>query len=425
MGFFDRLKKAFNVFVRYNPEEAAAQATSNTISYFGSYRPDRTYFTNGTDRSIVSAIYNRMAVDCSSRKIRHVVKDTKTDKIKEEVNSGLSKCFKCFANKDQTGVFLIRDIVETMFDDGVVAVVPTIWEYPDDARPSDVSPSAEGILSLRTGRIKAWYPDYVDVDVYNDESGKVETVCLPKKHVAIIENPYYPIMNDKNSVAQRLIKKLNMLDAIDEECSSGKMNLIIQLPYVVKSSLRKEQAETRRKEIEDQLRDNRYGIAYTDGTEKITQLNRPLENNLLDEIKFLSSMLHSQLGVTSGILDGTADSSTMNNYYIRMIGPILTEIAQELQRKFLTEDDISEGQAIITVNSPIDLLPINEIAKSADTFIRNEILSANEVRMILGIMPSPDPKSDELRNPNMPEEKPTNSIDNSGSLEEGENQNGK
>ena len=372
---------------------------SNTGTGY-TYRPDRVRFTRGNERSIVTSIYNRMALDVSAINIQHCKLD-ENDRFVSKVNSRLNECLNLEANCDQTGRAFIQDIVMSMLDEGCVAIVPI-----DTTFDPKITGSYD-ILSMRTGKILEWYPDRIQVRVYNDKTGKKEEIVVPKKNVAIIENPLFAIINEPNSTMQRLIRKLNLLDYVDEQSGSGKLDLIIQLPYVIKSEARRQQAEMRRKDIETQLSGSKYGIAYTDGTERITQLNRSVENNLMKQIEYLTSMLYSQLGITQSILDGTADEQTMLNYYNRTIEPIVSAIVDEMKRKFLTKTARTQMQSIMFFRDPFKLTTVNNIAEIADKFTRNEIMSSNEVRQIIGRKPSDDPKADKLVNSNIsqPEER--------------------
>ena len=356
-------------------------------------RPDRTRLTRGNERSIITSIFNRIALDAAAIKINHCKID-ENGRFEYIIKSSLNECLTVEANIDQTSRAFIQDAVMSMFDEGSVALVPV---------DTTINPNITGaydVCTMRTGKILEWKPQSVKVRVYNDRTGVKEDIELPKKSVAIIENPLYAVMNEPNSTLQRLIRKLNLLDAIDEQSGSGKLDLIVQLPYVVKSPTRKEQAEKRRKDIEEQLK-GPYGIAYVDGTEKIIQLNRPVENNLMKQIEYLTNMLYSQLGITQAILDGTADEQTMLNYYSRTIEPILSAIVDEMKRKFLTKTARTKMQTIAFFRDPFTLVPVNNIADIADKFNRNEILTSNEIRQIIGIRPSKDPKADELRNSNL------------------------
>ena len=384
-----RLKHAWNAFFNKDPTPVRWDAGS---AY--AYRPDRPRLTRGNERSIVTAVYNRIAIDVSALKIRHCRLD-ENERYIEDVESKLNRCLFIEANIDQTSRAFMQDIVMSMLDEGCVAVIPVDTTF---------NPSMTGaydILTMRTGKILEWYPSAIKVRVYNEKTGEKEDIIVPKTMAAIIENPLYAVMNEPNSTLQRLIRKLNLLDAIDEQSGAGKLDLIIQLPYIIKTEARRQQAETRRKDIEMQLSGSKYGIAYTDGTERITQLNRPLENNLMKQIEYLTSMLFSQLGITQSILDGTADEKTMLNYNNRTVEPIVSAIVDEMKRKFLTKTAISQRQSIKYFMDPFKLVPINNIADIADKFTRNEILSSNEVRQIIGIKPSDDPKADKLINKNI------------------------
>ena len=391
-----RLKRAWNAFTK-NRDPTDIQYPSVGTGYV--YRPDRVRFTRGNERSIVTSVYNRIAMDVAAITIKHCRID-KNGRYIEDIKSGLNDCLTVEANIDQTGRSFIQDVVMSMFDEGSVAIVPVDTSF--DPRNS----SSYDILSMRAGQILEWYPAHVKVRVYNDRTGKKEDLVLPKRSVAIIENPLYSVINEPNSTMQRLIRKLNILDAIDEQSGSGKLDLIIQLPYVIKSEARQQQAEKRRKDIEDQLK-GPYGIAYTDGTEKITQLNRPVENNLMKQIEYLTNQLYGQIGMTSSVLDGTADEKAMLNYNNRTIEPIVSAIVGAMKRSFLSKTARTQGQTIMFFRDPFKLVPINNIADIADKFTRNEILSSNEVRQIVGMRPSDDPKADELRNSNInqPEDK--------------------
>lgn len=413
MGIINRFKNAWNTFLNRDP----------TIDYgVGggySYRPDRIRFSRGNERSIVTSLYNRIAIDVASIDIRHVRLDENDRYIKDE-DSYLNDCLKYQANKDQTSQAFIQDIVMSMFDEGYVAIVPV---------DTDIDPrrGSFDIISLRTGQITAWYPDAVRVKVYNDRNGQKQEIVLPKNDVGIIENPFYSIMNEPNSTLSRLIRKLNLLDFVDEQSSSGKLDLIIQLPYIIKSEARKQQAEQRRKDIEQQLAGTKYGIAYTDGTERITQLNRPVENNLLKQIEYLTAMVYSQLGITQTVLDGTADEQTMLNYMTRTIKPIIEAIVNEMKVKFLTRTARTQKQSIMYFRDPFELVPVNNIAEIADKFTRNEIMTSNEIRQIVGMKPSDDPKADQLINSNLNhnEDKPeAEKAEGEENNKEDKNQNG-
>lgn len=384
-----RLKHAWNAFLNRDP---TLNYRDSGISY--SYRPDRPRFTRGNEKSIVTSVYNRIALDVSSIDIRHVRLD-ENDRYLSIVNSGLNNCLSLEANIDQTGRAFVQDIVMSMFDEGSVAIIPV-----DTSRNPNETESYD-ILTMRTGQILEWFPRHVRVRVYNDRTGQREDIMVAKETVAIVENPLYAVINEPNSTMQRLIRKLNLLDAVDEQASSGKLDLIIQLPYVIKTETRRQQAEKRRKDIEEQLSGSKYGIAYTDGTERITQLNRSVENNLMKQIEYLTSMLYSQLGITTTILDGTADEKTMLNYNNRSIEPIISAIVDEMKRKFLTKTARSQKQSITFFRDPFKLVPVNDLAEIADKFTRNEIMTSNEIRQVIGMKPADDPKADELRNSNI------------------------
>lgn len=398
MGLFDKLKHSWNAFVN----NRSPTNYYNDIGYSYSYRPDRVRFTRGNERSIVTSVYNRIALDVSSIDIKHVRLDENGSFI-SVIDSGLNNCLTLEANIDQTGRALKQDIVMSMMDEGCIAIVPV----DTTVNPTETGPGAYDILSMRTGKILEWYPSHVKVRVYNDRTGNKEDIIVPKKTVAIVENPLYAVMNEPNSTMQRLIRKLNLLDFIDEQSGSGKLDLIIQLPYIIKTEARREQAEKRRKDIENQLAGSKYGIAYTDGTEKVTQLNRPIENNLMKQIEYLTNMVYSQLGITQSVLDGTADEQTMLNYNNRTIEPIVSAIVDEMKRKFLSKTARSQLQSILFFRDPFKLVPVNNIAEIADKFTRNEILTSNEIRQIIGIKPSNDPKADQLINSNISQSKQT------------------
>ena len=390
MGIRDRLQHAWNAFV-YNDNTYADPQNLGGLSTF---RPDRVHFSRGVERSIVTSVYNRLALDVSSIAIKHVRLD-ENGRFKEEVDSGLQNCLNVEANIDQTGRAFLQDVVMSMLDEGCVAIVPV---------DTTIDPAKSGsyeINTMRTGKILEWYPAHVRVRVYNDKKGIHEELVLPKSSVAIIENPLYAVINEPNSTMQRLIRKLNLLDVVDEQTSSGKLDLIIQLPYVIKSEARRKQAEERRKDIEMQLSGSKYGIAYTDGTERITQLNRPAENNLMKQVEYLTSMLYSQLGLTQSIMDGSADDKTMLNYYNRTVEPILAAITDEIKRKFLTKTARSQKQTVMYFRDPFKLTPVVDLAEIADKFTRNEIMTSNEIRQIVGMKPADDPSADELRNKNL------------------------
>lgn len=389
MALMDRLKHAWNTFKNKDP----TQVNWNIGPSYG-YRPDRMRYTRGNERSIVTAVYNRIAMDVAAVNLKHIRLD-ENDRYKETIDSGLNNCLSVEANLDQTGRAFIQDLVASMLDEGCVAAVPT---------DADDEPEDSGnfkVYTLRTGKILEWYPRYVKVEVYNEQEGQRQQIIIPKSTVPLIENPMYSVMNEPNSIYQRLVRKLTLLDVVDEQTSSGKLDLIIQLPYIIKTEARREQAEKRRKDIEKQLSEGKYGIAYTDGTERITQLNRPVENNLMKQIEYLTSMFFSQLGITQSILDGTADEKTTLNYYNRTIEPILSAIADEMKRKFLTPTARSQKQTIAYFRDPFKLVPVNDIAEIADKFTRNEIMTSNEIRQVIGMKPSSDPNADVLRNKNL------------------------
>ena len=388
--FLNRIKNAWNAFV--NNRDPISKWKDIGSSYY--YRPDRQRFTGGNERTIVTSVYNRIAMDVAAIDIKHVRLD-ENDRYLETIDSGINRCFSEEANIDQTGRAFIQDIVMSMLDEGCVAIVPV------DTNVDPTLSNSYDILSMRVGKILQWYPNHVQVRVYNDRTGNKEDLILPKETVGIIENPLYAVINEPNSTMQRLIRKLSLLDAIDEQSSSGKLDLIIQLPYTIKTEARRQQAEQRRKEIEMQLTNSKYGIAYTDGTEHITQLNRPIENNLMKQIEYLTSMLYSQLGITTTILDGSADEKTMLNYYTRTIEPIISAIVCEAKRKFLTKTARSQRQSFLFFRDPFKLVPISQIADIADKFTRNEIASSNEIRQCIGMKPSKDPKADMLINSNL------------------------
>ena len=393
-----RFKRAWNAFTNNrDPTHERRQYQNTGIGYV--YRPDRVRFTRGNERSIVTSVYNRIAMDVAAIAIKHCRTDDNGRYI-EDIKSGLNECLTLEANIDQTGRSFIQDVVMSMFDEGAVAIVPV-----DTSFDPTVSDSYD-IRSMRVGKILEWYPAHVKVKVYNDRTGQKEDLVLPKRSVAIIENPLYAVINEPNSTMQRLVRKLNILDAIDEQSGSGKLDLIIQLPYVIKTDARKEQAEKRRKDIEEQLK-GPYGIAYTDGTERITQLNRPVENNLMKQIEYLVNQLYGQIGMTPSVLDGTANEREMLNYNNRTIEPIISAIADAMKRRFLSKTARTQGQTIMFFREPFKLVPVNEIAEIADKMSRNEILSSNEIRQIIGFKPSNDPHADELRNSNInqPEDK--------------------
>lgn len=384
-----RLRHAWNAFRNRDPTE---QFKDIGAGYY--YRPDRVRLTRGNERSIVTSIYNRIAIDVASIDIKHCRLDD-NERFVSEIDSNLNSCLTLEANIDQTARAFRQDIVMSMFDEGCVAIVPV------DTTLDPNKTNSYDILSMRTGKIIEWYPQHVKVRVYNEKTGKKEDITVPKSTVGIIENPLYSIINEPNSTMQRLIRKLSLLDITDEQTASGKLDLIIQLPYVIKTEARRQQAENRRKDIEMQLASSKYGIAYTDGTERITQLNRSVENNLLKQIESLTSTLYSQLGITQAILDGTADEKTMLNYNNRTIKPIVSAIVDEMKRKFLTKTARSQKQTILFFRDPFKLVPVNDFAEIADKFTRNEITTSNEIRQIIGLKPSDDPKADQLINSNI------------------------
>ena len=416
MGVLDRLRHGWNAFMNRDPTYAKDLGPS----YY--YRPDRPRFTRGNERSIVTSVYNRIALDASAITIQHVRLD-ENGRFLSTIDSDLNKCLTLDANIDQTGRAFLQDAVMSMLDEGCVALVPV----ETDVDPNDTD--SYKIFSIRTGKIVEWRPQHVKVRVYDERTGRKEDITISKSSVAIVENPLYAVINEPNSTMQRLIRKLSLLDVTDEQTASGKLDLIIQLPYIIKTEARRQQAEQRRKDIEMQLAGSKYGIAYTDGTEHITQLNRSVENNLMKQVEYLTSMLYSQLGITQTILDGTADEKTMINYYTRTIEPIVSSIVDEMKRKFLTKTARSQRQSIEFFRDPFKLVPVNDIAEIADKFTRNEILTSNEIRQIVGMKPSNDPKADELINSNISQSKKDNSVftrDLAKDFEEGgKNQNGK
>lgn len=389
MGFFQQLQHGWNAFRNRDP---TPNYQNVGMSY--SYRPDRPRFTRGNERSIITSVFNRIALDAAAIDIKHCRLDD-NNRFVSVVNSGLNNCLSLEANADQTARAFIQDIVMSMLDEGAVAIVPV-----DTSLDPKVTNSYD-ILTMRTGKILQWYPAHVRLQVYNERTGNKEEIMVPKSTVAIVENPLYAVINEPSSTMQRLARKLAILDSIDEQNGSGKLDLIIQLPYVIKTEARRQQAELRRKDIETQLSGSKYGIAYTDGTERITQLNRPVENNLMSQIEYLTNMLYSQLGMTQDILNGTANEQTMLNYYSRTIEPIISAIVDEMKRKFLTKTARSQMQSIIYFRDPFKLVPVNSIAEIADKFTRNEILTSNEIRQIIGMKPHPDPKADQLINSNI------------------------
>ena len=383
-----RFRRAWNAFLNRDP------TNYNNIGTSYSYRPDRPRLTRGNERSIITAIFNRIALDVASIDIRHCILD-KDDRFQSIKDSGLNDCLSLEANIDQTGRAFIQDVVMSMLDEGCVAIVPVdTTDNPDITMGYDIN-------TMRTGKIVEWYPAHVKVRLYNDRTGNKQEVIFSKRSVGIVENPLYAIINEPNSTMQRLIRKLNLLDVVDEQSCSGKLDLIVQLPYSIKTPSRREMAETRRKDIEMQLSGSKYGIAYMDGTEKITQLNRPVENNLMSQVEYLTNMVYSQLGITQSILEGSADEQTMLNYTSRCIEPIISAIVDEMKRKFLSKTARTQKQTILFFREPFKLVPVSAIAEIADKFTRNEIMSSNEVRQKIGMKPSSDPKADQLINSNI------------------------
>lgn len=388
MSFGSRLKHAWNAFT------GTDYTTYQDVGPGYSSRPDRIRLTRGNERSIITSVYNRIALDVAALNVQHIRLD-ENGRFLSVIQDGLNTCLTVEANIDQTARAFIQDIVVSMLDEGCVAIVPVDTTY---------NPSVTGsydIQTMRVGKILDWYPQHVRVCLYNERTGAKENILVPKSTVAIVENPLYAVVNEPNSTMQRLIRKLNLLDVIDEQSGSGKLDLIIQLPYVIKTEARRQQAENRRKDIEAQLSGTKYGIAYADGTERITQLNRSVNNNLMSQIEYLTSMLYSQLGITQSILDGTADEKTMLNYNNRTIEPIISAIVDEMKRKFLTKTARSQSQSISFFRDPFKLVPVNDIAEIADKFTRNEIMTSNEIRQVIGMKPSDDPRADELRNKNL------------------------
>ena len=389
MGLIERLQHSWNAFMNKDPTY-----NHQDVGPGYSYRPDRPRLSRGNERSTVTSIFNRIALDVAALNITHCKVDV-NGRFISKMNSPLNNCLNLEANIDQTGRAFIQDLVISMFDEGCVAIVPV---------ETDIDPNVSGsydILSMRVGKIIEWHPKHVKVRVYNENTGNKEDILLPKKTVGIIENPLFAVVNEPNSTLQRLMRKLTLLDLVDEQTSAGKLDMIIQLPYTIKSEARRSQAEARRKDIEMQLTNTKYGIAYVDATEKITQLNRPLENNLMKQIEYLTNMLYSQLGITQSILDGTADEQVMLNYHSRTIEPIISAIVDEMKRKFLTKTARTQNQTITFFRDPFKLVPVNSIADIADKFTRNEIMTSNEIRQVIGMIPSNDPKADELRNSNL------------------------
>ena len=418
--FFTRFQNAWNAFLGRDPTNRFLD--NNYNGWYSGYsdRPDRQRMNYGNERSIIAAIYNKIAIDCAQVTIQHVRTD-ENDRYIEEIDSGLNNCLTLDANMDQTGRAFIQDLVLSMFDEGCIAVLPT------DTTKNPNKTDSYDILTMRVGKIIEWHPTTVKIEAYNENLGKKQQIVMQKKDVAIIENPLYAVMNEPNSTLRRLIRKLNLLDAVDEQSSAGKLDLIIQLPYTIRTQARKDQAEARRKNIEDQLAGSKYGIAYADATEHITQLNRPVENNLMNQIQYLTSMLYSQLGLSEAIFNGTADEQAMLNYYNSTIEPILSAITDEFKRKFLTKTARTQHQSIMFFRDPFKLVPVNQIADIADKFTRNCILSSNELRGIIGFKPSDDPKADELINSNLNQseeeekeaEEPIEQKQNKGEIQNG------
>lgn len=404
-NFMTRLKHSWNAFMNRDP----TYSSFRDIGMSSSFRPDRPRLTRGNERTIITAIYNRIATDVSGININHCRVDS-NGRFVENINSSLNTCLTLEANTDQTGRAFIQDVVISMLDEGYVAMVPV-----DTTIDPAISGSYE-IESMRTGKILEWYPKHVKVRVYNEKTGQKEDITLPKSSVGIIENPFYAVFNEQNSTMQRLIRKLNILDIVDEQSSAGKLDLIIQLPYVTRSDTRRQEAQRRRKEMEDQLMNSKYGVAYADSSEKIIQLNRSLDNNLMKQIEYLTNMLYSQLGITQAILDGSANEQELLNYNNRLIEPIVSAIVDEMKRKFLTKTARSQLQTIKFFRDPFKLVPINNIADIADKFTRNEILTSNEIRQIIGMKPSNDPKADKLINSNLnqPENGMAQPVDENG-----------
>ena len=410
MGLKNRLQHAWNAFANKDPTYSSGYG-----GYL--YRPDRPRFSRGNERSIVTAVLNKISMDCAAINVEHVRLDD-NNRFVEVLNTGLNKCLTLEANLDQTGRAFIQDVVMSLMDEGCIVIVPV---------ETTLNPNISGgfdITNMRVGKVLEWYPDKVSIRVYNEKTGQKQDIVMPKNTVSIVENPLYAVMNEPNSTMQRLIRKLNILDAIDEQSGSGKLDLIIQLPYLVRSNQRKQQAEERRKAIEDQLSNSKYGVAYTDGTEHVTQLNRSVENNLMSQIEYLTSMLYSQLGITQSVMDGTADDKTMINYYNRTIEPILSAIVDEMKRKFLTKTARSQKQSIVFFRDPFRLVPVADLAEIADKMTRNEIMSSNEIRQIVGMKPSDDPKADELRNKNLSEPTSEETNNDNYNFEQEEFQNG-
>lgn len=408
MNPLTRLKHAWNLFTY---EENPKRRSPTGVGYYSN--PNRVRFSRGNERTIVTSVYNRIALDAAAIEIRHVKMD-ENNRFVDYIDSGLDNCLSVEANIDQTSRSFIQDIVSSMLDEGCVAVVPI-----DTTLDPNVTNSYD-IKTMRVGKITQWYPDRVTVSLYNDLTGTREEVTIPKRQVAIIENPLYSVMNEPNSTMQRLIKKLSLMDSADEEIASGNLDLIIQLPYAVKTEAKRNLAEARRKEVEEQLNGARYGVAYIDGTEHVTQLNRPVENNLMKQVEYLTAQLYAQLGLTQTIMDGSADENTMNNYYNRTIEPILSAIVDEFNRKFLTRTARTQKQSVMFFRDPFKLIPVSQISEFADKFTRNEIMTSNEIRQLVGFKPSDDPGADELRNKNLSQS--SEEITNKNKEPEGENE---
>lgn len=404
MEIGSRFKNAFNAFLNRDPTDRF-----NYVGQASTHRPDRPRLTRGNERSIVTSVYNRIGLDVAAIAINHIRTD-ENNRFLSVINSGLNNCLTLEANGDQTGRAFIQDAVMSMLDEGCIAIVPV------ETTMNPMLSNSYDVLSVRTGKIISWHPYHVTVKVYNERTGIKEDLTLPKTSVAIVENPLYAVVNEPNSTMQRLIRKLNILDAVDEQSGTGKLDLIIQLPYIIKTEARRQQAETRRKDIESQLYGSKYGIAYTDSTERVTQLNRPIENNLMKQIEYLTAMVYSQLGITQGVLDGTADEATMLNFFNRTIEPILSALTDEMKRKFLTKTARSQYQSIAFFRDPFKLVPIGTIAEIADKFTRNEIMTSNEVRQSIGMKPSEDKTADELRNKNLNKPTSSDSATNSGDI---------
>ena len=396
--FTDRLKHAWNAFANKDP------TTNMGPSYFS--RPDRMHFSRGAERSIVTSVYTRLSIYSASVELKHVRVDENKSYL-YDMQSGLNECLTTSANIDQTGRAFLQDIVMSMLDEGCVAIVPTDTDV-------NIQKGTFDILKMRTGKIVEWYPEHIKVRLYNERKGNKEEIILPKKSVAIVENPFYSVMNEPNSTMQRLIHKLALLDNVDEMAGSGKLNMIIQLPYIIKTEQKRTQAENRRKEIENQLKDSKYGIAYADGTEKINQLNRPLDSKLFEQVTYLTDTLYGQLGLTKEIMDGTADEKAMNNYYERTIKPILKAIIDEMRRKFLTKTARTQKQDIMFFRNAFDLVPTTQLADLSDKLTRNEIMTSNEMRQVIGLKPANDPGANELRNKNISQSPDMQRVDMNG-----------